>query len=177
MFIFHFGGNRVSKIKWIRNILIVWILTGLWHGAEWNFVIWGLYFGILLLLEKLFLNKILEKVPNFIKRIYLLLIVMISFIIFSGENVKEILNNISGLFGINKASIFSNESIYYLKSYFVVLIVGIIGATPLMKNLFTKEKIKKFVNCLEPIFLVVIFVISTSYIIDGSFNPFLYFRF
>lgn len=177
MFIYHFGGNRVSKIKWIRNILIVWILTGLWHGAEWNFVIWGLYFGILLLLEKLFLNKILEKAPNIIKRVYLLLIVMISFIIFSGESVQEILNNILGLFGINKASLISSESIYYLKSYFVVLVAGIIGSTPLMKTLFTKEKMRKIVNCLEPIFLVFVFVISTSYIIDGSFNPFLYFRF
>ena len=102
---------------------------------------------------------------------------MISFIIFSGENVQEILNNISGLFGINKAKFISSESIYYLKSYFVVLVSGIIGSTPLMKTLFTKEKMRKFVNCLEPIFLIFVFVISTSYIIDGSFNPFLYFRF
>ena len=171
------GGNRVSKIKWIRNILIVWMLTGLWHGASWNFVIWGLYFGILLLIEKLFLNKILDKLPNIIKRIYLLLIVMISFIIFNGNGVNEILKNITGLFGIGGISAISSESLYYFKSYLIVLIIGIIGATPIMKNFFQKEKLSKFVNCLEPIFLVLILLISTSYIVDGSFNPFLYFRF
>lgn len=153
------------------------MLTGLWHGAEWNFVIWGLYFGILLLIEKIFLNKILEKTPNIIKRIYLLLIVMISFIIFNGESISEILENIGGLFGIGNIQLISNESVYYLKSYFIVLIVGIIGSTPLMKKLFIKEKFHKIINCLEPIFLVLVFIISTSYIIDGSFNPFLYFRF
>ncbi len=171
------GGNRVSKIKWIRNILIVWMLTGLWHGASWNFVIWGLYFGILLLIEKLFLNKILDKLPNIIKRIYLLLIVMISFIIFNGNGVNEILKNITGLFGIGGISAISSESLYYFKSYLIVLVIGIIGATPIMKNFFQKEKLSKFVNCLEPIFLVLILLISTSYIVDGSFNPFLYFRF
>ena len=171
------GGNRVSKIKWFRNILVVWFLTGLWHGAAWNFIIWGLYFGILLILEKVFLGKYLEKLPKFLSRIYVLFIVMISFIIFNGEGVNDIIQKIGGLFGIKSSSIISLESIYYFKSYFVILIVGIIGSTPIMKNILSKEKISKLINVLEPIFLLLILVISISYIIDSSFNPFLYFRF
>ena len=168
------GGNRVSKIKWIRNIMVVWILTGLWHGAEWNFIIWGIYFGILLIIEKLFLLKKTEKIPKFLKVIYTLFFVMISFIIFNGN---EIIENIKGLFGIGNISFISKESIYYLKSYFIVILIGIIGATPIMKNIVKKEKIKKIANILEPIYLFSILLLSTSYIIDGSFNPFLYFRF
>ena len=130
-----------------------------------------------MLIEKIFLNKILEKIPNFIKRIYLLVIVMISFIIFNGGEKLEILKNIGGLIGIGKIPLVSAESIYYLKSYFVVLIIGIIGSTPIMKNIFTNKKSHKIINCLEPVFLTLVLIISTSYIIDGSFNPFLYFRF
>ena len=171
------GGNRVSKIKWLRNILIVWLLTGLWHGAAWNFIIWGLFFGILLIIEKLFLNSFLEKIPKFLKRIYVLFIVMISFIIFSGENFNQIIKNIEGLIGIGNIPIISKESIYYFKSYFVVILVGIIGSTPLLKNITSDTKFNKINNILEPIFLFLILLFCTSYIIDGSFNPFLYFRF
>ena len=171
------GGNRVSTLKWIRNILVVWLLTGLWHGAAWNFIIWGLYFGILLILEKLVLGKILQKLPKFVGRIYTLLIVMISFIIFNGEGTKQILQNIAGLVGIGGIPLLSAESIYYFKSYFIAILVGIIGATPILKNIANNKKIYKMVNALEPIFLLAILLVSTSYIVDGSFNPFLYFRF
>lgn len=171
------GGNRVSKIKWLRNIMIVWLLTGLWHGAAWNFIIWGLYFGVLLILEKIFLNKYLEKIPSILRHIYALLIVMISFIIFNGENMAQIMQNIGGLIGINTSSTISNESLYYLKSYLVVIAIGILGSTPILKDIANKEKLHKVVNAIEPIFLLLILIICTSYIIDGSFNPFLYFRF
>ena len=171
------GGNRVSKLKWIRNIIIVWMLTGLWHGAEWNFVIWGLYFGVLLIIEKVFLLKWLQKIPKVISRIYTLFIVMISFIIFNGEGISTILENIVGLFKFVSIPLITNESMYYLKSYIIVIILGIIGATPICKNILTNEKLKKIVNILEPIYLLLIFIICTSYIVDGSFNPFLYFRF
>ena len=167
------GGNRVSKLKWIRNIIIVWMLTGLWHGAEWNFVIWGLYFGVLLIIEKVFLLKWLQKIPKVISRIYTLFIVMISFIIFNGEGISTILENIGGLFKFVSIPLITNESMYYLKSYIIVIILGIIGATPICKNILTNEKLKKIVNILEPIYLLLIFIICTSYIVDGSFNPFL----
>ena len=171
------GGNRVSVIKNIRNILIVWFLTGLWHGAAWNFVIWGMYFGVLLIIEKKILLKYIEKIPRIVRIIYTNFIVMISFIIFNGEGAMQILENIQGLFGINGAPLISTESIYYLKSYFIIILMGIIGSTPILKRITNKEKIQKIVNILEPIALMLIFIISTSYIIDGSFNPFLYFRF
>ena len=171
------GGNRVSKIKWLRNILIVWLLTGLWHGAAWNFILWGAYFGVLLILEKVFLDKYLQKLPKILSRIYVLVIVMISFIIFSGESTTQILQNIGGLVGFTEQPLISQESLYYFKSYFVVLMIATIGSTPILKNVFSKEKMQKITNILEPIYLLLIFVICTSYIIDGSFNPFLYFRF
>lgn len=171
------GGNRVSKIKWLRNILIVWFLTGLWHGSAWNFILWGLYFGVLLIIEKIFLNKYLQKIPKILSRIYVLLIVMISFIIFSGENMGQIMQNIGGLVGCGGQPLISIESVYYFKSYFVVLVIAMIGSTPILKNIANSEKLHKVTNVLEPIYLLIVFVICTSYIIDGSFNPFLYFRF
>ena len=180
------GGNRVSKIKWLRNIMVVWLLTGLWHGAAWNFIIWGVYFGILLILEKIFLSKYLEKMPRILTRIYTLLIVMISFVIFNGESMSQIMQNIGGLIGINVSAFASVESLYYLKSYLIVILIGVIGSTPILKNWVNKfseeqtntnKKMNKVVNALEPIFLLLILTICTSYIIDGSFNPFLYFRF
>ena len=171
------GGNRVSKVKWLRNIMVVWLLTGLWHGAAWNFIIWGLYFGILLIIEKVFLGKIIEKMPKIFAHIYVLVLVMISFIIFNGESTTQILTNIGGLVGIGNVPLVSPESIYYLKSYLCVIVIGIIGATPLFKNIFTSKKMERVTNILEPMYLVLLLLISTSYIVDGSFNPFLYFRF
>ena len=175
------GGSREGTKKLIRNILIVWALTGIWHGASWNFVIWGLYFGIILLIEKLFLKKYLEKLPGFIQRIYVLFIVMISFIIFNANNMKEAWSNIIGLFGVNGEKLINKFTIYYLKNYFVVIIIAIIASTPIIKNLIKKlkqnKKINKIINILEPILIVFILIIITSYAVDNSYNPFLYFRF
>ena len=171
------GGNRVSKLKGFRNILIVWMLTGLWHGAAWNFILWGLFFGILLIIEKLFLEDFLKKLPKVLSRIYVLVTVMISFIIFNGESFSQIGQNIGGLIGIGDVPLVSRESIYYLKSYLVVILVGIVGSTPILKNIVNNIKTKKIINFVEPIFLLAILLICTSYIVDGSFNPFLYFRF
>ena len=175
------GGNRVSKMKHLRNILIVWLLTGIWHGASWNFVIWGLMFGIILIIEKLFLNKYLEKLPSFIRRIYVLFIVMISFIIFNADTMNDAISNIIGLFGFNKETFINNYTIYYLKSYFIILVIAIIASTPLIKKQLENMKKNKFmnklINILEPIYIVTLLLIVTSYLIDNSYNPFLYFRF
>ncbi len=175
------GGNRVSKMKHLRNILIVWLLTGIWHGASWNFVIWGLMFGIILIIEKLFLKKYLEKLPNFIRRIYVLFIVMISFIIFNADTISDAISNTIGLFGFNKETFINNYTIYYLKSYFIILVIAIIASTPLIKKQLENMKKNKFmnklINILEPIYIVSLLLIVTSYLIDNSYNPFLYFRF
>lgn len=175
------GGNRVGKIKLIRNILIVWMLTGLWHGANWTFILWGLLFGILLIIEKLFLLEKLEKMPKFVQHIYVLFTVMISFIIFNSNNIGEAINQIIGLFGANGENCINNYTIYYLKSYFVIIFIGIIGATPLLKNVINKlkekDKIRKMINVLEPIALICLLLFVTAYLVDSSYNPFLYFRF
>ena len=175
------GGSRVSKLKFIRNIFIVWFLTGMWHGAEWTFIVWGLYFAVILLIEKKFLSKILDKIPAIFSRLYVILIIMISFIIFDSSSLNLGINNIIGLFNFKNIPLVSNEAIYYLRSYFVLIVLGIILSTPILKNLYIKlsenMKLKKMLNIAEPILLVILLLVSTSYLIDGSFNPFLYFRF
>lgn len=175
------GGNREGKYKQIRNILIVWLLTGIWHGANWTFLIWGLLFGIILIIEKIFLNKFMEKLPSFIRRIYVLFIVMILFIIFSSDNMSVALSNIKGLFGMNGEAFINDYTLHYLKSYLPVLIIALFGATPFIKILIDKLRKNKYVNniinILEPILIVVILVVVTSYLIDNSYNPFLYFTF
>ena len=175
------GGNREGKYKQIRNILIVWLLTGIWHGANWTFLIWGLLFGIILIIEKIFLNKFMEKLPSFIRRIYVLFIVMILFIIFNSDNMSVALTNIKGLFGMNGEAFVNDYTLHYLKSYLPVLIIALVGSTPFIKILIDKLRKNKYVNniinILEPIIIVVILVVVTSYLIDNSYNPFLYFRF
>ena len=175
------GGNREGLKKQIRNILVVWLLTGLWHGASWNFVIWGLLFGVILIIEKVFLGKYLEKCPNFVKRIYVLFIVMISFIIFNAENMRNAWENIIGLLGLNGESFVNPYTIYYLKSYLVILVVAIIGATPLIKDITLKlkknAKVNRIINVLEPLCIVLVLLVVTAYLVDNSYNPFLYFRF
>ena len=173
------GGNRVSKLKWIRNLFIVWFLTGFWHGASWNFIIWGLYFGIILVIEKLFIGKYLEKTKIF-KHIYSLLIIVISFLIFNSTTTSEIFNSLKNMFNLNNIEFINQETIYYLKSYLVLLIVSIISATPLLKNIISKlktTKIKTIIDILEPITYIALLILSTAFLIDESFNPFLYFRF
>ena len=175
------GGNREGKYKQIRNILIVWLLTGIWHGANWTFLIWGLLFGIILIIEKIFLNKFMEKLPSFIRRIYVLFIVMILFIIFNSDNMSVALTNIKGLFGMNGEAFVNDYTLHYLKSYLPVLIIALVGSTPFIKILIDKLRKNKYVNniinILEPILIVIILVVVTSYLIDNSYNPFLYFRF
>lgn len=175
------GGNKKGTKRLILNIFIVWSLTGIWHGASWNFVIWGIMFGIILIIEKLWLGKYIEKLPNILKRIYVLFIVMISFIIFNANNMTEALKNIVGLFGANGEVLINNYTIYYLKNYFVIFIIAIIGATPILKNGIEKLKQKKLlnniINILEPICIVIILIVVTAYLVDNSYNPFLYFRF
>ena len=169
------GGNRKGLKKQIINIVVVWFLTGLWHGANWNFIIWGVYFGIILIIEKLFLLKVLEKTPKIISRIYVLFVVLISFIIFSNENISILLENIKGLFNVSNG-IISNVSLYYFESYFVTFVVAAIASTGIMNKLVEKCN-KKIINIVEPVYLIVLLIVSISYIVDGSFNPFLYFRF
>lgn len=167
------GGSRVKKSRMYFNILLVWMLTGFWHGAAWNFIVWGLFFAILLMIEKVFLLKHLEN-ASWLNRVYVLFAVMISFVIFNASSMGQAFNDIAGLFGIDGIPMVSVEAVYYLKSYFVVFVLAIIGSTPLPKKILSKRKI---VSYLEPVGLALLLVLCTAYLVDGSFNPFLYFRF
>lgn len=174
------GGNRVPKWKWFRNIAIVWMLTGFWHGAAWNFVIWGAYFAVLLIMEKVYLHKYLEKAKVW-NHIYVLLFVMVSFLIFDSVDIREGFSNICGLFGANGEPLYSQEFGYYFRSYFFLIMIAIIGATPLpkaiVKKLQSRKRAEKVINLLEPLALIILMIMMTAYLVDGSFNPFLYFRF
>lgn len=175
------GGNRAGTLKWIRNVTVVWFLTGFWHGAEWNFVVWGLYFALFLALEKYFIGAFLNKLPPFMANIYMLFFTMISFVIFNADGLGESLNNLKGMFGFLGIPFSNAETIYFLKSYFFVFLIAIIAVTPLAKNTIKKLTNYKwgsfFINISEPITHIFLLLIITGYLIDSSFNPFLYFRF
>ena len=167
------GGNRVSKGRHYLNILIVWGLTGLWHGGAWNFVIWGLYFAVLLLIEKMWLLKYLQR-SRVWKHMYLLLAVILGFVLFDAASMTQVLKNVTAMFGFGNIPIISAEAIYYLKSYMILFVAGMIGATPLMKKIVQKYEIFKYI---ESVVLLGLLIVSTAFLVDGSFNPFLYFRF
>ena len=170
------GGNRVSKPKWIFNIFIVWALTGLWHGAAWNFVLWGLFYAIFLLIEK---NWLKDKIPKVLQNTYTLFVVMIGFVIFNAVNIQEAFDYISGLFSFGKIPLSNDFIRYYANSYAVILNAAVLGATNYPKQFVRKikYKIKNQFALFEALFMFVLLLICTAYLIDGSFNPFLYFRF
>ena len=169
------GGNRVSKARWFLNTLTVWALTGLWHGAAWNFVLWGLMFAALLLIEKFV--PALQKLPNFFRHAYVLFLVMISFVLFNATDLTQAGTDILGLFGLTGAPLITKETLYYLGSYAVLFIMGIIGATPVVKNTGLRLNQTKVGAIIEPLVLIALLLICTGYLVDGSFSPFLYFRF
>ncbi len=173
------GGNRLGKKKQIRNILIVWLTTGLWHGASWNFVLWGLYFAILLLLEKFVWQKFLDKHKIF-AHISTFILIIFSFIIFSTESITGIGLFFQNLFNFTLP--FTNvETNFYLSNYLIILILAFIGMGPWINNLYNKiansKTGKKVLIIAEPMILMILLFIITGYIIDDSYNPFLYFRF
>lgn len=169
------GGNRVSKSKYLRNIFIVWMLTGFWHGASWNFIIWGLIFAVLLIIEKLWLLPYLNK-AKMLNHFYVMIIVIFTFVIFNATDMTEAFEYIKSMCGIGNIPLSSPELMYYMKSYFVTIVIAIIGAIPLPKSIANKLP-EKVTMVLEPIVLLILLTMITAYLVDGSFNPFLYFRF
>ena len=168
------GGNRGKKARWLLHVGIVWLLTGLWHGAGWNFIIWGLFFGSLLVAEKLWFLKKLEK-SRLLGHVYLIGVVIIGFMIFDASGIEEAMKNIGGLFGFGHIPLISNESQYYLRSYGGIMAAAAAGATPLPGWIAAKAERKWPV--MEPVFLTAVLLAVTACLVDGSFNPFLYFRF
>lgn len=174
------GGNRVSKARWYFNIFVVWFLTGLWHGAAMQFVLWGLLFAVLLVIEKQWLLKKMEK-AHILNHFYVMFFVIISFVIFNATDMTEAFAYIGGMFGLGSIPFISAECMYYLKSYSVLFLISTIGATPLIKNTaikFTNTSLgKRLLPILRPMVLLGLLSVCTAYLIDSSFNPFLYFRF
>ena len=174
------GGSRVGKLRLLFNILVVWMLTGFWHGADWNFIVWGLYFAVILILEKQFLLPVLKKTGRF-QHIYVLLLIIISFVIFNAADMGEAMKYISCMFGGGGIPLLSAETGYYFRSNMIILFISVIGATPVIKNIAKRLEQSKngtvIIGILEPIVLIMLLLLCTAYLVDGSFNPFLYFRF
>ncbi len=174
------GGNRVSKPRWFFNIFVVWMATGFWHGAAWNFVLWGLMFAVLLVLEKLWLLKPLKRM-KVLNHIYVLLLVMISFVIFDAQSVPDAFARLGAMFGAGSLPVMTPESVYCLKSFLVILVIAVFGVTPLPKKLAAVlakgRRTGRACAVAEPVLLILLFIVCTAFLVDGSFNPFLYFRF
>ena len=171
------GGNRVKPLRYIFNVLVVWALTGLWHGAAWNFVLWGLLFAALLTVEKFLLGKWMKRLPGWLVRIPILVILMFSFVIFNAADLAQMGADLGGMIGLGGLPAVTAETLYYLRSYGVVLLVAIVGATPLPKKLAEKLERTSAFAVLEPVVLCALLLAVTAFLVDGSFNPFLYFRF
>ena len=169
------GGSRVSRWRWVLNILTVWMLTGLWHGAAWTFVLWGLLFAALLLAEKWI--PVLQRLPGVLRHGYVLLAVVLSFVLFNADSLAQAGQDFAGLFGFGSLSLTSAEALYYLKSYAVLFVLGILGSTPVVKNAARRMDGTKAGVVLEAAAMLALLIVCTAYLVDGSFSPFLYFRF
>ena len=169
------GGNRVSRKRWIFNIFTVWMLTGAWHGAAWNFVLWGLLYAVVLLAEKWI--PALQKLPDLLRRGYVLLIVMLGFVLFNAESISQAGSDIAALFGFGGLPLVTDAALYYLRSYSLLFAMGFVGSTPLVKQMAQKVSATRAGPLLELLTLGDLLLVCTGYLVDGSFSPFLYFRF
>ena len=177
------GGNRVSPIKQYRNLFVVWSLTGIWHGANWTFIVWGLYYGVLIAIEKTFLGKILDKLPRVFRHIYLLLIVMVGWVFFRAENIIQATEFLKVLIGGNNL-LYNNSFLTYMSSSGFMIILAMLFATPIVSKVRNIIEIKnqKLVEnhlayCLHSMFLVILMFSIVVILINSTYNPFLYFRF
>lgn len=176
------GGNRHGLAKQIRNILVVWLLTGFWHGASWNFMLWGVYFGVLLIIEKLFLLKYLKKAPSWVGHVYTMFLVLISWVIFAFDNLSGGLGYLGAMFGLNGAGFANSQTVYLLYTNLLMLVILAIASTHLGKTLANKLLAKLqsrpvIAEVIKNVAFVGIFFLSVAYLVDASYNPFLYFRF
>ena len=175
------GGNRCSKGRWFFNIFVVWFLTGLWHGASWNFVLWGLYFGVIITLEKAFLMKWLNQFPTIIRHIYTLFLLLIGWGLFAFDNFTHLKAYFKVMFSLEDVALYNQTTLYYFTSNMILLIILVIASTPLLKVIYYKLIRSKYSSVIEliiiPMACLLILTLSTAYLVDSSYNPFLYFRF
>ena len=174
------GGNRKGLPRQCLNIMIVWFLTGFWHGANWNFILWGIYFGVILLCEKIFLLKALNKTPKFIQHIYALVLIVIGWGIFAFDDGEKLAQNFKNMFGLGNIPMINNQTLFWLAQYAVIFVILIVASTPLIKNIGLKIKNShpELYGCvLVPVSSMALLTLCTAYLAGSSFNPFLYFRF
>ena len=171
---FPLGGSRCSKGKWIRNILIVWVLTGIWHGAGWNFLLWGLYYAVWMLAERLFLGKYLEKLPAAVQHVYTMVIVLIGWCLFAVEDMGHLGRYLAACFG--GAQFISANTLYYLRTYLPMLVILVLASTPAVKNLWNRVRESTRLVA-APVLVLGVLILCTACLVDASYNPFLYFRF
>ena len=170
------GGNRCSKRRWMLNLFLVWAATGIWHGASWNFLLWGLYFWVLLMVEKFFLLDKLEKAPKVLAHIYTLFFVLVSWAIFAIEDFTQLGGYLKVMFGLGGAPLVNGASHYYLTSYLPILIIAGVASTPLGVKLYKKLP-RTAAQIVGALLILAGLMLCTAYLVDGTYNPFLYFRF
>lgn len=173
------GGNRVSKIKHIRNLLIVWLLTGLWHGAAWNFVAWGLYYGVILIIEKYLLSPVLDRLPDVVRHIYSIVLVVIGWVLFFSSSFGQAADYIRVMFGAGAHGFADRESMYLLTSNLILWLILIFGSTPLVHFRYEHMlRTKKWnTTIINSVVYVALFIVCIAYLVTETYNPFLYFRF
>ena len=170
------GGNRCSKPRWVFNLLIVWAATGIWHGASWNFVLWGLYFFVFLMLEKLVWGRALARLPAAVQHVYTLFLVLVSWAIFAIEDFGQLVPYLKVMFGLGGVPLADGAFGYYLRSYLPLLVIAGVGSTPLLSKLWHKLP-RKAAAVAMPVLLLAGLMVCTGYVVDATYNPFLYFRF
>ena len=173
------GGNRKGKGRQVFNIMLVWALTGFWHGASWNFMGWGIYFGILLLLEKFIWGKALQKTPSAVQHIYAMFFVVIGWALFAYDDTERLINNLKNMFGLNGLPIINDMTVSKMLGFAVTFVILIIASTPLCRWLGTKIKAKSVAafDVVQTLSIPVLLILSAAYLVSSSYNPFLYFRF
>ncbi|MCI8989346.1 MAG: MBOAT family protein, partial [Lawsonibacter sp.] len=170
------GGNRCSKPRWMFNLLVVWAATGIWHGASWNFLLWGLYFFVLLMVEKFFLLKPLEKAPALVGHVYTMFFVMVSWAIFALEDFAQLGAYLKVMFGLSGAALLDQRFFYYLTSYLPILFVAALASTPLGWTAYRSLSLRKQ-QALCTVLIAAGLIVCTAYLVDGTYNPFLYSNF
>ncbi|MBD5080182.1 MAG: MBOAT family protein [Ruminococcaceae bacterium] len=175
---FPLGGSRKGMKKTLMNLAVVWLLTGIWHGASWNFILWGVLYGVLIILEKLFLGKILEKIPAFFAHLYTMLLVIMGWVLFDTADIPTAFGYMGAMLGGN-GMLWDNQGMYFLINYGIILLIALFGCTDLSKRFFDKarKKTPKLMNYSTPFAKFGVLVLSTAYLADATYNPFLYFNF
>lgn len=175
---FPLGGSRKGKGRTVFNLAVVWLLTGIWHGASWNFILWGVLYGLVIIMEKLFLGKILERIPDFFSWLYTIVLVILGWVLFDTADIPTALGYMGAMFG-GGGTLVDNTAMYYLINYGVMFVIGTFACTDIFSRAaeWLKEKMPLLVNYSTPIAKTAIMVLSTAYLADATYNPFLYFNF